>query len=74
MDEAQIGETMLANGQIADGIEHICNAVLNCDQPTYYLDILMREIPLDVFKQLCNRLKERQAEPQFTAVIGRISR
>ncbi|XP_014469703.1 PREDICTED: mitochondrial import receptor subunit TOM20 homolog B-like [Dinoponera quadriceps] len=56
LQEVQLGEEMLAYGDVDSGIEHLANAVAVCGQPTQLLQVLQKTLPPDVFKTLVQRL------------------
>ncbi|EFN77374.1 mitochondrial import receptor subunit TOM20 homolog B [Harpegnathos saltator] len=56
LQEVQLGEEMLAYGDVDSGIEHLANAVAVCGQPTQLLQVLQKTLPLQVFQTLVQRL------------------
>lgn len=52
----QLGEEMLAYGDVDSGIEHLANAVAVCGQPTQLLQVLQKTLPPQVFHTLVQRL------------------
>lgn len=56
LQEVQLGEEMLANGDLEGGIEHLANAVAVCGQPNQLLQVLQKTLPPQVFHLLIQRL------------------
>lgn len=56
LQEIQLGEMLLANGEIEEGVEHLGNAVSVCGQPTQLLQVLQQTLPPQVFHLLLQRL------------------
>ncbi|XP_043282171.1 mitochondrial import receptor subunit TOM20 homolog B-like [Venturia canescens] len=56
LQEVQLGEEMLASGNLDGGIEHLCNAVAVCGQPHELLRVLQKTLPPQVFHLLLQRL------------------
>ncbi|ELT93544.1 hypothetical protein CAPTEDRAFT_175158 [Capitella teleta] len=56
LQEVQLGEELLATGQIDSGIEHLSNAVAVCGQPQQLLQVLQQTLPPQVFQLLLQRL------------------
>uniref|UniRef100_A0A2R5L5J2 Putative translocase of outer mitochondrial membrane complex subunit tom20 n=1 Tax=Ornithodoros turicata TaxID=34597 RepID=A0A2R5L5J2_9ACAR len=54
--EVQIGEELLAQGDIENGVEHLSNAVAVCGQPQQLLQVLQQTLPPQVFHLLLQRL------------------
>jgi len=54
--EVQLGEELLAAGDIENGIEHLSNAVAVCGQPQQLLQVLQQTLPPQVFHQMLQRL------------------
>jgi len=52
----QLGEELLACGNIEDGVEHLANAVAVCGQPAQLLTVLQKTLPPEIFQTLVNRL------------------
>lgn len=71
LQEVQMGESYLEQGDAARGVEHLANAVVVCGQPTELLNVLQRTLPDPVFDMLIKKLPElgknlmrRQPPPQ----------
>lgn len=56
LQEVQLGEELLAQGQLEPGVEHLCNAVAVCHQPQQLLQVLQQTVPPQVFQLLLQRL------------------
>lgn len=41
LQEVQLGEEMLANGELEQGVEHLANAVAVCGQPHQLLQVIL---------------------------------
>lgn len=54
--EVQMGEELLAQGDIENGVEHLSNAVAVCGQPQQLLQVLQQTLPPQVFHMLLQRL------------------
>jgi import receptor subunit TOM20 len=52
LQEVQLGEELLANGDIEQGVEHLSNAVAVCGQPQQLLQVLQQSLPPHVFQLL----------------------
>lgn len=52
----QLGEELLAQGDIEEGVEHLSNAVAVCGQPQQLLQVLQQTLPPQVFRLLLERL------------------
>ncbi|XP_055704611.1 mitochondrial import receptor subunit TOM20 homolog [Phlebotomus papatasi] len=68
LQEIQMGEMLIANGHIEQGVEHLANAVVVCGQPTQLLQVLQQTLPAQVFTLLIHKMKEyrNKMEPQGT--------
>ncbi|CAG0884052.1 unnamed protein product [Darwinula stevensoni] len=56
LQEVQLGEEYLAMGQIEEAVEHLCNAVAVCGQPSQLLQVLQQTLPPNVFQMLITKL------------------
>lgn len=56
LQEVQLGEELLASGDIEGGVEHLSNAVAVCGQPQQLLQVLQQTLPPQVFQLLLQRL------------------
>jgi import receptor subunit TOM20 len=62
LHEIQMGEALIAQGDISNGVEHLANAVIVCGQPTQLLQVLQQTLPAEVFTLLIHRMREFQSE------------
>ena len=58
LHEIQMGEALISQGDIVNGVEHLANAVIVCGQPTQLLQVLQQTLPAEVFTLLIHRMKE----------------
>ncbi|XP_051503963.1 mitochondrial import receptor subunit TOM20 homolog [Myxocyprinus asiaticus] len=49
LDEIQLGEELLAQGDYEKGVDHLTNAIAICDQPQQLLQVLQQTLPPPVF-------------------------
>ncbi|KAI0239523.1 Mitochondrial import receptor subunit TOM20-like protein [Lamellibrachia satsuma] len=56
LQEVQLGEELLATGDIESGVEHLSNAVAVCGQAQQLLQVLQQTLPPQVFQLLIQRL------------------
>lgn len=56
VQEVQMGEELLTQGEIENGVEHLSNAVAVCGQPQQLLQVLQQTLPPQVFHMLMQRL------------------
>jgi len=56
LQEVQLGEELLALGDLEGGVEHLGNAVAVCGQPNQLLQVLQQTLPPQVFHLLLQRL------------------
>jgi import receptor subunit TOM20 len=56
LQEVQLGEELLATGDIENGVEHLGNAVAVCGQPQQLLQVLQQTLPPQVFQLLLMKL------------------
>jgi import receptor subunit TOM20 len=68
LQEVQLGEELLASGDIEQGVEHLSNAVAVCGQPQQLLQVLQQSLPPQVFQLLLLRLPV--AGRRITASVG----
>lgn len=62
LHEIQMGEALISQGDITNGVEHLANAVIVCGQPTQLLQVLQQTLPAEVFTLLIHRMREFQSE------------
>lgn len=56
LEEIQIGEELLAQGDYESGVEHLTNAIAVCGQPQQLLQVLQQTLPPPVFQMLLTKL------------------
>merc|ERR1711979_185371 len=56
MQEIQLGEELLAQGEIEEGVEHLSNAVAICGQRQQLLQVLQQTLPPQVFQLLVQNM------------------
>lgn len=59
LQEVQLGEELLSEGDYEGAVEHLATAVMMCGQPQQLLQILNQTLPPQVFKMLLERLPIR---------------
>jgi len=60
LQEVQLGEELLSEGDYEGAVEHLATAVMMCGQPQQLLQILNQTLPPQVFKMLLERLPIRR--------------
>ena len=65
-----MGEGLISQGDITNGVEHLANAVIVCGQPTQLLQVLQQTLPAEVFTLLIHRMREFQSEVSSQAAPG----
>lgn len=56
LQEIQLGESLLAAGDLENGVEHLSNALTVCGQPNQLLGVLQQTLPPNVFHALLEKL------------------
>ncbi|XP_059484284.1 mitochondrial import receptor subunit TOM20 homolog [Neocloeon triangulifer] len=56
IQEVQLGEELLGQGDVEGGVEHLANAVSVCGQPQQLLQVLQQTLPPQVFYLLMQQL------------------
>lgn len=56
LEEIQLGEELLAQGEFEACVEHLSNAISVCGQPQQLLQVLQQTLPPPVFQMLLTRL------------------
>lgn len=56
LEEIQLGEELLAQGDFEACVEHLSNAISVCGQPQQLLQVLQQTLPPTVFQMLLTRL------------------
>jgi len=68
LQEVQVGEELLAAGDLENGVDHLGNAVAVCGQPNELLQVLQQTLQPQVFHLLIQRL------PSITPRLANASR
>uniref|UniRef100_A0A8R1XQC0 Mitochondrial import receptor subunit TOM20 homolog n=1 Tax=Onchocerca volvulus TaxID=6282 RepID=A0A8R1XQC0_ONCVO len=76
LQEVQLGEELLADGHTVDGIEHLCNAITLCGQPSQLIQIFQQTLPSEHFALLVQKLPEAKARlmRMFGGQLGQVER
>ena len=56
LEEIQLGEELLAQGEYEKGVDHLTNAIAVCGQPQQVLQGLQQTLPPPVFQMLPTKL------------------
>uniref|UniRef100_A0AAX7TXD6 Translocase of outer mitochondrial membrane 20 n=1 Tax=Astatotilapia calliptera TaxID=8154 RepID=A0AAX7TXD6_ASTCA len=56
LEEIQLAEELLAQGEFDKGVDHLTNAIAVCGQPQQLLQVLQQTLPAPVFQMLLTRL------------------
>ncbi|KAM6956750.1 translocase of outer mitochondrial membrane 20 [Aplochiton taeniatus] len=56
LEEIQLGEELLAQGDYEKGVDHVTNAIAVCGQPQQLLQVLQQTLPPPVFQMLLTKL------------------
>lgn len=56
LEEIQLGEELLAQGEYESCVEHLSNAIAVCGQPQQLLQVLQQTLPPPVFQMLLTKL------------------
>ena len=60
MQEVQLGEQLLAQGDLEQGVEHLSLAVAVCGQPHSLLGVLQQTLPPQIYAMLLQNLDAAQ--------------
>jgi len=60
LQEVQLGEELLAAGDISNGVEHLALAVAVCGQPHSLLSVLQQTLPPQIYQLLLQNLDTAQ--------------
>jgi import receptor subunit TOM20 len=71
--QVQLGEELLAQGDLVNGVEHLSLAVAVCGQPHALLSVLQQTLPPNIFQLLLQNLDIAQ-EKVKTHMTGNSSR
>ncbi|XP_053969251.1 mitochondrial import receptor subunit TOM20 homolog [Anastrepha ludens] len=58
MQEIHMGESLIARGELENGVRHLVNAILVCGQPVRLLEMLQASLPAQVFAMLILKMQE----------------
>ncbi|XP_076831440.1 translocase of outer mitochondrial membrane 20 [Brachyhypopomus gauderio] len=56
LDEIQLGEELLAQGDYEKSVDHLTNAIAVCGQPQQLLQVLQQTLPPPVFQMLITKV------------------
>lgn len=56
LEEIQMGEELLAQGEFERGVDHLTNAIVVCGQPQQLLQVLQQTLPPPIFQMLLTKL------------------
>ena len=56
LEEIQLGEELLAQGEYEKGVDHLTNAIAVCGQPQQVLQVWQQTFPPPVFQMLLTKL------------------
>ena len=68
LQEVQLGEELLSQGDIENGVEHLSLAVAVCGQPQSLLGVLQQTLPPQIFSLLLQNLDLAQKKIRSHAV------
>ncbi|KAG9344255.1 hypothetical protein JZ751_010924 [Albula glossodonta] len=76
LEEIQLGEELLAQGEYEKGVDHLTNAIAVCGQPQQLLQVLQQTLPPPVFQMLLTKLPtiSQCRMQQFCCPVGLIGR
>ncbi|TKR60936.1 hypothetical protein L596_028117 [Steinernema carpocapsae] len=58
LQEVQLGEELIAEGQVEEGVKHLCNAIMMCGQPQQLLQIFQQTLPPQYFDLILQKMPE----------------
>merc|ERR1712126_479595 len=67
LQEVQLGEELLATGDIQNGVEHLSLAVAVCGQPHSLLSVLQQTLPPQIYQLLLQNLDVAQQKVRVHA-------
>ncbi|XP_026165266.1 translocase of outer mitochondrial membrane 20 [Mastacembelus armatus] len=56
LEEIQLGEELLSQGEVDKGVDHLTSAIAVCGQPQQLLQVLQQTLPAPVFQMLLTKL------------------
>lgn len=66
LDEIKVGELLITQGNISDGLSHLTNAIMMCAQPMPVLHTLKESLPDCIFMPLIMKLQQLQSYESTT--------
>merc|ERR1712043_159115 len=69
LHEVQLGEELLATGDIENGVEHLSMAVAVCGQPHSLLGVLQQTIPPQIYSLLLQNLEKAKGKVRAHAAL-----
>uniref|UniRef100_A0A8C7QTV6 Translocase of outer mitochondrial membrane 20b n=1 Tax=Oncorhynchus mykiss TaxID=8022 RepID=A0A8C7QTV6_ONCMY len=73
LEEIQLGEELLAQGDYENGVEHLTNAIAVCGQPQQLLQVLQQTLPPPVFQMLLTKLPTISQVQSFSSLQGHLA-
>merc|ERR1712013_585021 len=67
LQEVQLGEELLATGDIQNGVDHLSLAVAVCGQPHSLLSVLQQTLPPQIYRLLLQNLDVAQQKVRMHA-------
>uniref|UniRef100_A0A3P8W3P4 Translocase of outer mitochondrial membrane 20 n=1 Tax=Cynoglossus semilaevis TaxID=244447 RepID=A0A3P8W3P4_CYNSE len=65
LEEIQLGEELLSQGEFEKGVDHLTNAIAVCGQPQQLLQVLQQTLPPPVFQMLLTKLPSISQKPEL---------
>merc|ERR1711953_427110 len=65
LQEVQLGEELLAQGDVENGVEHLSMAVAVCGQPHSLLGVLQQTIPPQIYSLLLQNLEKAKGKVEL---------
>lgn len=69
MTQIHKGETLITNGDVEAGVEHLINAILVCGQPSKLLQLLQSTLPMDIFTTMLIKMHAYEASQRCLPVL-----
>ena len=73
LQEVQLGETLLAQGSLEEGVEHLALAVAVCGQPHALLGVLQETLPPPIYALLLQNLDGAQRKVRSHAAASTLA-
>ena len=73
LQEVQLGETLLAQGSLEEGVEHLALAVAVCGQPHALLGVLQETLPPPIYALLLQNLDGAQRKVRSHAATSTLA-